>query len=255
AIMTTDLVPKERCISFMAGGSRIMISGMAKGSGMIHPNMATMISIITTDCNISPELMQKALSEVTDRSFNRISVDGDTSVCDMVVMMANGCAGNPMIDSAASREYRKFLKGLEIICTGLSKDIAADGEGATKLLEINVLHARTADDAFKVIQAVAKSPLVKTMMFGEDANCGRILTAAGYSGADFDPKRCTIMLGSLTVCSNGTILDFDEADAKEIMTEHDITITIDLGDGSFSDRIWTCDFSYDYVKINGSYRS
>lgn len=255
AIMTTDLSPKERCISFMAGNSKVVISAMAKGSGMIHPNMATMIGIVTTDCNISPALIQQALSDVVGRTFNRISVDGDTSVCDMVVMLANGCAGNPIIDSSTSREYRKFLKGLEIICTGLSKDIAADGEGATKLLEIRVLHAKTADDAFKVLQAVAKSPLVKTAMFGEDANWGRILTAAGYSGASFDPGLCTIMLGNLTVCSNGTALDFDEAYAKEILREHDITITIDLSEGRFSDTMWTCDFSYDYIKINGSYRS
>ncbi|MHB1453589.1 MAG: bifunctional glutamate N-acetyltransferase/amino-acid acetyltransferase ArgJ [Saccharofermentanales bacterium] len=255
AIMTTDLCPKERSISFAAGQSEVTISAMAKGSGMIHPNMATMIAIITTDCNIRPALLRQALAGVVDRSFNRISVDGDTSVCDMVVMLANGCAGNAVIDSDTSREYRKFQKGLEIICTGLSKDIAADGEGATKLLEIRVLHAKTADDAFKVLQAVSRSPLVKTAMFGEDANWGRILTAAGYSGADFNPDRCTIRLGNLTVCSDGTALDFDEAYAKEILQEHEIIITVDLSEGEFNDTMWTCDFSYDYIKINGSYRS
>jgi glutamate N-acetyltransferase / amino-acid N-acetyltransferase len=255
AIMTTDRTPKEYCVSFMVGSTPVVVSGMAKGSGMIHPNMATMIGVVTTDCLITPEVVRSALQDVVNRSFNRISVDGDTSVCDMVLLMANGCAGNPCIDSITSRAYRQFLKALETICVQLSKDIAADGEGATKLLEIRVEHAPTAEDALKILQAVAKSPLVKTAMFGEDANWGRILTAAGYSGAIFDPNRCTIRLGNLTVCTNGTALDFDEVYAKEILREKEIVITIDLADGSFNDTMWTCDFSYDYVKINGSYRT
>ncbi len=255
AIMTTDTVPKEHCVRFRAGDSVVTVAGMAKGSGMIHPNMATMIGILTTDCSIDPVLMKEALSEVTGRSFNRVCVDGDTSVCDMVILLANGQAGNIRIESRDSKEYRRFLKGLETVCVGLAREIAADGEGATKLLEVRVLHAGTPEDALKILQAVAKSPLVKTTMFGEDANWGRILTAAGYSGASFDPGRVTIMLGNLTVCSGGTAVDFDEARAAEILAEHEILITIDLKDGTYSDTIWTCDLTYDYIKINGSYRT
>lgn len=254
AIMTTDLVPKEAAVEIEIQGKKVLVSGMAKGSGMIHPNMATMIGIITTDASISKELLDKALKEITDLTFNRISVDGDTSVCDMVLILANGMAGNTGIN-VADDEYLKFRSALEYVCTTLSKLIAKDGEGATKLVEITVDGAATKDDAYKVVCAVAKSPLVKTAIFGEDANWGRIFTAAGYSGASFNPDTVDIFIGNLMVCSRGTALKFDETKAKEILKEKEVSIRIQLKDGNFSDRMWTCDFSYDYVKINGSYRS
>ncbi len=255
AIMTTDIIPKEFTIEIKVDENNVTLSGMAKGSGMIHPNMATMISVITTDCNIEHDLLYKALKDVTDKTFNRVSVDGDTSVCDMVIMMANGSASNLLIRNEASLEFELFRNALEAGCTKLSKLIAQDGEGATKLIEIQLKNARTKEDAVKIINSVAKSPLVKTAMFGEDANWGRILTAIGYSGADFNPDICSIMIGDLLVCQEGTALPFDEDKAKLILSEKEILITIDLIDGEFDDHIWTCDFSYDYIKINGSYRS
>lgn len=255
AIMTTDTVAKEFTVTFPIGSNTVTISGMAKGSGMIHPDMATMISVLTTDCVIEPSLLQMALKAAADRTFNRVSVDGDTSVCDMVVLLANGQAGNAVIDSVDSPEYRLFLEALEYGCTGLARAIASDGEGATKLIEIQVQHANTPEDALRILQAVAKSPLVKTAFFGEDANWGRILTAAGYSGAKFDPAHCQIFIGDLQVCADGTALLFDEVRAKDLLAQKEIRITIDLCDGNADDHIWTCDFSYDYVKINGSYRT
>lgn len=254
AIMTTDLLAKEIAVEIDLKGTKVKIGGIAKGSGMIHPNMATMIGIITTDADISKKMLQRALKECTKRTFNRISVDGDTSVCDMVLIMANGQAENEaiIIDDAS---YSAFKKALEFVCTYLSKLIVKDGEGATKLVEIVAKNASTEDSAYKIVSSVAKSPLVKTAIFGEDANWGRILTAAGYSGASFDPNKVDILLGDLLVCQNGTALAFDEDLAKKILSQKEITITIDLKQGDFTDRMWTCDFSYDYVKINGSYRS
>lgn len=262
AIMTTDTMTKEFCVNLTFNNnednrdaSSFCISGMAKGSGMIHPNMATMISVITTDCDISQPLLATALRDITDKTFNRVSVDGDTSVCDMVVMLANGKANNSPIISDESDEYSAFCEVLEELCRKMSKAIAKDGEGASKLIEVNVVNAATKQDAYLILQAIAKSPLVKTAMFGEDANWGRILTAAGYSGANFNPEICNIKIGDLLVCTYGTAVDFDEIRAKEILSENEIIITVDLVDGSFNDTIWTCDFSYDYVRINGSYRS
>jgi len=255
AIMTTDTVAKEFTIEIHIGGRPVTISGMAKGSGMIHPDMATMISVITTDCDIEHSMLQKALSMVTEKTFNRVSVDGDTSVCDMVVILANGQAENRTISDLFSNEFFLFTDALEYGCRKLSKDIAGDGEGATKLLEILVKNALTKEDAVKIINSVAKSPLVKTAMFGQDANWGRILTAVGYSGANFNPDHCNIFIGDLQVCANGNALPFDESIAKSILSQKEIHITIDLCDGDVDDHIWTCDFSYDYVKINGSYRS
>lgn len=254
AIMTTDLVSKEIAVEIEIQGERIKIGGMAKGSGMIHPNMATMIGVITTDINISHSLLDKALKEVVAHTFNRVSVDGDTSVCDMVLILANGEADNAGI-LKEDIEYKNFRSALEYVCTNLAKMIAKDGEGATKLIEVSVDGALDADDAYKVVSAIAKSPLVKTAIFGEDANWGRIITAAGYSGADFDPNLVDIYIGELMVCRNGTALKFDEDKAKEILKQKEVKIKINLKKGTSSDRIWTCDFSYDYVKINGSYRS
>jgi glutamate N-acetyltransferase/amino-acid N-acetyltransferase len=254
AIMTTDLVPKEAAVEFEADGKSIVIGGMAKGSGMIHPNMATMIGIITTDACISRSLMDKCFREITSRTFNRISVDGDTSVCDMVVILSSGKAGNPEI-TAEGPSYRAFSTALETVCTSLARSIAKDGEGATKLVEILVQGAASSDDAYKIACSIAKSPLVKTALFGEDANWGRIITAAGYSGARFNPDKTDIYIGGLMVCKGGCALGFDESRAKSILHKDEITIVINLNEGCFSDRMWTCDFSYDYVKINGSYRS
>ena len=254
AIMTTDKIPKEIAVEVEIQGEMVKIGGMAKGSGMIHPNMATMIGIITTDANISRGLLDKALKAVTKSTFNRVSVDGDTSVCDMVLILANGEAGNSGIVKE-DVEFEQFKDALYLVCTYLSRLIAKDGEGATKLMEITVNGANTAEDAYKTVSAIAKSPLVKTAIFGEDANWGRIITAAGYSGADFDPNLVDIFIGDLMVCRNGVAVIFDEAKAKTILKSNEIKIQINLKKGSFSDRFWTCDFSYDYVKINGSYRS
>lgn len=254
AIMTTDLLAKEVAVEMDIQDSRVVIGGMAKGSGMIHPNMATMIGIITTDANISRKLIEKALKQCVTHTFNRVSVDGDTSVCDMVLLLANGLADNAGIISE-DEDYDKFVKGLELVCTSLARMIAKDGEGATKLIEIQVEGAANQEDALKAATAVAKSPLVKTAMFGEDANCGRIFTAVGYSGADFDPNYVDIFIGNLLVYKNGCAVDFSEETAKQLLHEKEIKILIKLNKGIYSDRMWTCDFSYDYIKINGSYRT
>jgi len=254
AIMTTDLIPKEIAVEFEIQGKRVVIGGMAKGSGMIHPNMATMIGVITTDVNISRTLLDKALKEIVKHTFNRVSVDGDTSVCDMVIILANGLADNDGIVNEDD-DYSKFKDALALVCTSLSRLIAKDGEGATKLVEIMVEGAASENDAYLVVNSVAKSPLVKTAIFGEDANWGRIITAAGYSGASFDPNLVDIYIGNLLVCKNGAAQRFNEDEAKKILKEKEVKILIKLNQGSFSDRMWTCDFSYDYVKINGSYRS
>lgn len=254
AIMTTDTYPKEASKTLSIGGRTVTIGGMAKGSGMIHPNMATMISVITTDAAITQTLLEKALKTIADSSFNRISIDGDTSVCDQVVAFANGMAGNDIIDKEGP-EYDMFMSALLEVSASLAKMLARDGEGATKLIEIRVSNCRDRESARLILNAIAKSPLVKTAMFGGDANWGRIITAAGYSGAEFDPDKLDIFLGDLQVCKNGTGLLFDEAKAAEILKEDEIVISLDFKDGSVSDRMWTCDLSLDYVRINGSYRS
>lgn len=254
AVMTTDTFKKEAESSFELNGKMIRIGGFAKGSGMIHPNMATMISILTTDLAISAPLLDKALRTVVNRSYNRVSVDGDTSVCDKVLILANGMAGNEPVH-AEGDAYDSFVSALDEVASSLAKMLARDGEGATKLLEFHVENAPNQETAHTILQAVVKSPLVKTAFFGEDANWGRILTAAGYSGASFDPDRIDIRLGDVLVCQNGTALRFDEQAALKILKAHDIVVTIDMKSGTASDRMWTCDFSYDYVKINGSYRT
>lgn len=254
AIMTTDTYPKEVSSEIILSGKEATIYGMAKGSGMIHPNMATLIGVFLTDACISGEMLQKALAETVSKSFNRISVDGDTSVCDMVVILADGEAGNEKI-TAENEDFKAFVSAFEKAAVTLSKMLVKDGEGATKLIEINVKNAPDTETAHKIADAIAKSPLVKTAMFGEDANWGRILTAAGYSGADFNPDLVDIFLGDLPVCHNGTGLDFDENRAVQILKQDEIKITLDLKSGNFEDTMWTCDFSYDYVKINGSYRT
>ncbi len=254
AILTTDLVPKESTAVIDIGNSKITLSGMAKGSGMIHPNMATMISILTTDAKISSMLLHDLLVQAVSHTFNRVSVDGDTSVCDTLLILANGLSGTDEI-FAGTPESDLFYDALLQVCTDLSRMIAKDGEGATKLVEVEVTGAATKEDAYLAVLAVCRSPLCKTAFFGEDANCGRILTAVGYSGASFDPEKVDISIGSLQVYENGMALPFDEKAAKAILHKDEVLISITLHEGEFADRMWTCDFSYDYVKINGSYRS
>lgn len=254
AIMTTDTFPKEAAVEIELGGVPVRIGGIAKGSGMIHPNMATMLGFITTDAKIEQTLLQKAIAAAGEHSFNRITVDGDTSTNDTLFILANGLAKNPPI-TTVNNDYQTFLQALTEVCLALAKMIARDGEGATKLVEIKVTGARTEAEAVKVGKAVATSNLVKTALFGEDANWGRILAAVGYSGVKIDPDQIQISLGDLSVYQKGTGLVFDEAKAKQILSRKEILIKIDLGDGAAAASVWTCDLSYDYVKINGSYRT
>jgi len=254
AVMTTDTFPKESSRAYEYGGHTITIGGMAKGSGMIHPDMATMISVITTDANISREMLDRALRDTAEVSYNRISVDGDTSVCDKVLVLANGLAGNPVIESDGPA-YDAFLGALKEVAVELAKMLARDGEGATKLIEIDVKNAPDKEMAHLVLNAIAKSPLVKTAIHGCDANWGRIITAAGYSGAGFDPEKVDISLGDVLVCKSGMAVPFDEAAALEVLRAPEVVITLDMNQGAVSDRIWTCDLTCDYIRINGSYRT
>jgi glutamate N-acetyltransferase/amino-acid N-acetyltransferase len=254
AMMTTDTVAKECSAQIELGGKTVTIGGMAKGSGMIHPNMGTMISIITTDADIETGLLQEALNNVIPETFNRVSVDGDTSVCDMVILLANGFAENRQINKK-DKDYELFTGTLMELCTELSKMLAKDGEGATKLLEVRVQNCASKEQAALITNSIIRSPLFKTAMFGEDANWGRIMTAAGYSGAEFDPNTVDINMGPVMVCKNGAALPFNEEEVLKILKSNEILITLDFHSGTWNDRAWTCDFSYDYVKINGSYRS
>ena len=254
AMMTTDTVPKEvSAVITLKNGTEVKIAGMAKGSGMIHPNLATMIGVFTTDADIEKDLLQDMLKEAVSHTFNRVSVDGDTSVCDMVTIFANGTSGEKIEEDTEDEEL--FREALTNLSLDIARMLASDGEGATKLIEIEVSGAANADDAKLIVTSVARSPLCKTAFFGMDANCGRIMTAVGYSGAKFDPYKVDIDLGGLPVYRDGCALPFDEDAADKILHEHDINVKITLHEGAFSDRMFTCDFSYDYVKINGSYRS
>ncbi|WP_110955794.1 bifunctional glutamate N-acetyltransferase/amino-acid acetyltransferase ArgJ [Anaerosinus massiliensis] len=254
AIITTDTFQKACSFSFELGGKTVNIGGIAKGSGMIHPNMATMLCFITTDAAISHEVLQKALSKVVNVSFNMVSVDGDTSTNDMVLVMANGMAENPLI-TEENAEYQIFADALEKVCVGLAKLVARDGEGATKFLEVNVTGAESFVDAKKVAMSVAKSPLVKTAFFGEDANWGRIICAVGYAGANMVPEKTVVSLGDIIVFDKGMGAGYDEKALKSVMEEHDITVNIQLGLGEEKATVWTCDLSYEYVKINGEYHT
>lgn len=254
AIMTTDTTTKQIAFEVEIGGCTVKIGGMAKGSGMIHPNMATMLAFITTDAVISPPVLQAALAAAVNKSFNMISVDGDTSTNDSVMVIANGMSGCPEI-VPGTLEYEAFSAALDAVCVELAKMIVKDGEGASKLIEINVSGARTDTDAVLVAKAIATSNLVKTAVFGEDANWGRIVCAAGYSGAEIDPGLISVKLGSIKMCENGEVLAFDEGLAKEILREQEVVIQVDLNLGEGRARVWTCDLTYDYVKINASYRS
>lgn len=258
AIMTTDTVPKEFAVEFDVDGVTCHMGGIAKGSGMIHPNMATMLVFITCDAAITPEMIQKALSANVKTTFNMVSVDGDTSTNDMVSVMCNGMAGNTEITGAGSG-YDAFDAALNTVMTALCKKIAADGEGASKFLECTVSGADTYEAAAVAAKSVICSSLFKAAMFGADANWGRALCAIGYSGADVDVEKVAMTFksaaGEIPVCKNGAGLDFDEDLAKKILTETDIEILISVGDGPYQATAWGCDLTYDYVKINGDYRS
>ncbi len=258
AIMTTDTYPKEYAVEFELGGKSVVIGGMAKGSGMINPDMATMLGFLATDVSISKEMLQLALSRVVEETFNMITVDGDTSTNDMVALLAAGTAGNSEI-TEMNGDYETFTAALKQVAVHLAREIVRDGEGATKLLTITINNACTVEDARRAAMAVANSNLVKTAFFGEDANWGRIFTAVGYSGAEFDPGRVDIWLeseaGSEQVLAQGTGLRFDERKAKEILACKEITARVDLNAGDKCATAWTCDFSYDYVKINADYRT
>lgn len=257
-IMTTDTEVKEIAVSFEIGGVECKIGGIAKGSGMIHPNMATMLVFITTDCAISSDLLQKALSTDIADTFNMVSVDGDTSTNDMVCVLANGMAGNNEI-TAENDDYNTFMKALNTVTVHLCRCIAGDGEGATKLLECKVNGAKSKEIAKTVAKSVICSSLTKAAMFGADANWGRVLCAIGYSGADVDVNKIDVSFasakGEIPVCKNGAGIEFSEEIAKEILLEKEIDILVSLNDGEFSSTAWGCDLTYEYVKINGDYRT
>ena len=258
AIMTTDLTLKEIAVEFEIDKKTCKIGAIGKGSGMICPNMATMLVFITTDIAISSEMLAKALKADTQETFNMISVDGDTSTNDMVSILANGRAGNKVIDSEGI-DYQKFCKVLSTVTTKICTDIAADGEGATKLLECTVFNARTKPDAKTAAKAVIKSSLFKAAMFGADANWGRALCAIGYSGANVDIRKIDIDFeserGRVSVCKSGRGLPFSEKEAKEVLSNKHIKILVNLNDGGYKATAWGCDLTYDYVKINGDYRT
>lgn len=258
AIMTTDTMKKEIAVEFEIGGKTAYIGGIAKGSGMINPNMATMLSFITTDANITSQMLKKALKASAEQTYNMVSVDGDTSTNDMVSVMANGEAGNPLIDSE-NGDYETFIKALNHVNTYLAKMMAKDGEGASKLIECTVKNACDIKTARLLAKSVIKSNLVKAAVFGADANWGRILCALGYADADFIPEKTDVYFkseaGEVKVCENGMGLDFNEELAKNILQKSEIQINIDLKDGSASATAWGCDLTYDYVRINGDYRT
>ena len=258
AIMTTDTKPKEIAFEFTVGDKVCHIGGIAKGSGMIHPNLATMLVFITTDCAISSQMLQKALSKDVVDTFNMTSVDGDTSTNDMVVVLANGLAGNEEI-SACGADFDAFCQALNAVTVWLCRQIAGDGEGATKLLECAVTGAKDKKTARQIAKSVICSSLTKAAMFGADANWGRVLCAIGYSGAEVDVTKVDVAFrsakGTVEVCKNGAGIDFSEEKAKEILLENEIEILIALGDGDGNATAWGCDLTYEYVKINGDYRT
>ena len=258
AIMTTDTVKKEAAVETVIGGKVVRMGGIAKGSGMIHPNMGTMLCFLTTDCAISPEMIKTALLETVNVSFNRISVDGDTSTNDSCIVLANGMAGNAVI-TEKGEDYAAFLEALQALCMTLAKKMASDGEGAKHLITCTVQGAADEAQAETISKSVISSTLTKAAIFGADANWGRVLCAMGYSGAEFDPDKVDVHFasaaGDIEVCHQGRGLDFDEDLAKKILTEHDVEINITMGEGSGSCTCWGCDITYDYIKINGDYRT
>jgi len=254
AILTTDTVMKNTTYSTIIDGKEVIISGTAKGSGMIEPNMATMLAFITTDANIESDVLQKALSEITDLTFNCITVDGDTSTNDMVLVLANGMAGNNPL-TPEHPDWNNFYKTLKMVAEDLAKAIARDGEGATKLIEVEVEGAVSDEEARKIAKTVVGSPLVKTAVFGCDANWGRIIAAVGYSGATVDPEKITIKIGDKTMVENGEPIPFDEDELIKILKANEVKIHVSLAQGDGHGFAWGCDLTYDYVQINASYRS
>ena len=258
AIMTTDTVNKEVAATFTAGGKTVTIGGMCKGSGMIHPNMCTMLSFVTTDLAISKELLTEALREDIKDTYNMISVDGDTSTNDTVLLLANGMAGNPEI-TEKNEDYREFVKALNFINETLAKKMAGDGEGCTALFEVKIVGAETKAQAVTLAKSVITSSLTKAAIFGHDANWGRILCAMGYSGAVFDPENVDLYFesaaGKLQIIENGVALPYSEEEATKILSEPEVTATADIKMGSCSATAWGCDLTFDYVKINADYRT
>lgn len=254
AIITTDTHSKSVTCEFELSGKTVRMGAIAKGSGMIRPNMATMLCYITTDIAIDQALLQKAVSGCVEKSFNMISVDGDMSTNDMVIVLANGEANNAKI-TEENADYQIFFEKLMMLCTELAKQIAADGEGASKFLTINVKGAKSFADAKTVGMAIANSPLVKTAFFGEDPNWGRVICAVGYSGADMVPEKTVVKFGGITIFANGTGATYDEKALAHVMKQKDIVIDIELNMGQEDATVWSCDLSYEYVKINGEYHT
>lgn len=258
AIMTTDTVKKEAAVEFVLDGKTVTIGGIAKGSGMIHINMGTMLSFITTDAAVSSAMLSEALGEAVELSYNMVSVDGDTSTNDTLAVMASGLAGNTEI-TEKNEDYKTFVAALTALCKTLAKKLAGDGEGATKLLICSVANAKTENDAKGVAKSVICSSLLKAAMFGEDANWGRVLCAIGYSGMDVDVKKVDLSFvsaaGEISVCKNGAGIAFSEEKAKEILSEKEIEIRVNLNDGCGCAEAYGCDLTYDYVRINGDYRT
>ncbi|RYM06701.1 bifunctional ornithine acetyltransferase/N-acetylglutamate synthase [Sporolactobacillus sp. THM7-7] len=254
AILTTDTKAKHLAVQCVIGGKTITIGGACKGSGMIHPNMATMLGFVTTDAYVAPDDLQLALKKITDRTFNRITVDGDTSTNDMVLVMANGMAENEKL-TVHHPDWPVFLAGLNEVCRGLAKFIAADGEGATKLIEVQVTGAKNDQSAEAISKTIVGSSLVKTAVFGSDANWGRIICALGYSGEPFNPDKVTMALGDIVMFDKGMPVVFDEEKAKHYLDQDSVVIKAHLGEGNGEAVAWGCDLTYDYVKINASYRS
>lgn len=255
AIMTTDTFIKELSVQVALAGAIVTIGGMSKGSGMIAPNMATMLAFVTTDASITPELLRYSLRQAVELSFNRISVDGDTSTNDMVAILANGLAGNKELSDIEDPSYKMFYDALVYLLVRLCKMIVVDGEGATKFVEIQVTGASSEDDAVRAARAIANSSLVKTAIHGEDANWGRILAAVGYSGIEFTPEDVEIFFGDVPILRQNYCIDFSEEDAKRVLSQKEITITVNLHGGAASASFWTCDLSKEYVAINANYRT
>ena len=258
AIMTTDTEKKEAAVETRIGGKTVTIGGIAKGSGMIHPNMGTMLCFLTTDCAISAEMIRAALLESVDSTFNCISVDGDTSTNDSCIVLANGLAGNAAI-TEKNGDYAAFAAALRDLCAVLARKMASDGEGARHLITCTVAGARSGESAKTIARSVISSTLTKAAIFGADANWGRVLCAMGYSGEAFDPQKVNVEFasaaGSIAVCQNGRGVAFSEELAKKILTEHDVEIRISMDEGASGATCWGCDITYDYIKINGDYRT
>ena len=259
AIMTTDTFPKNLAVKIEIGGKEVTIAGIAKGSGMMHPDMATMLAFLVTDISIDKKLLQKVFSKSTDDSYNMVSVDGDTSTNDMAGILANGAAGNTKITDENSEEFKIFKEALNFVNKELAKSIAKDGEGATKLIEVTTKNARTMEDAKKVSKSVITSSLFKAAVFGSDANWGRILCAVGYSGAELIVDKIEIFIKGedkiIQVAKNGMGIDFGEEEVEKILKEEKVGVIVNLNDGNYDATAWGCDLTYDYVKINADYRT